>query len=257
MDKVILVRAKNLLERFSATKEKAEEIERQNFAQVMPKIRDLKDDLIENQEIARQMIEEINKSAEVIPKKKRKLEKELREPEEDKRKLEEKIRALEEKISKLEQKIASIEKEKKILQEENKNLRDKVAEHDIRFAGLQTGQVAFDFEKDVATYIYPNDKRFGSRQIFTNMKKWLENKKGTPEGNEANKKWNDLQREFSWSVEHEGVFFKLLKYRREFAHPVVDPGAVRSQIPDDSTDQEKKCIKDILAMIKRVNELMQ
>ncbi len=253
----ILIRAMNLHERFSAQMEKAEEIERQNFAQVMPKIRDLKDDLIENREIARQMIEEINKSAEMNPTKTRKLENELREPEEDKRKLEEKIRALEEKVSKLEQKIASVEKEKKILQDKNKNLRDKVAEHDIRFAGLQTGQIAFDFEKDVATYIYPNGKRIGSHQIFTNMKKWLENKKGTLEGNEANTKWNDLQREFSWSVEHEGVFFKLLKYRREFAHPVVDPRAVRSQIPDDFTDQEKRCNKDIIAMIERMNELMQ
>ena len=143
------------------------------------------------------------------------------------------------------------------LEGENKNLRDKVAEHDIRFASLETGQIAFDFEKDVAKYIYPDGKKFGSRQIFTNMKKWLEKKKGTPQGDEAKTRWNDLQREFSWSDEHEGVFLKLLKHRRIIAHPVVDREGVQSRFPDDFTDQERQRIQDIIDMTERVNELME
>ncbi len=262
MDNGVLFRVKNLRERFSAQIKKTEEIERQNFAQVMPKILDLKDDLIKNIAIAQEIIEEFNESAEMNPKKRRKLENELREPEDEgrgreERKREEKIRELEEKVSKLEQKIASLEKDKKILQEENKNLQDKCAKHDIKFAGLETGQIAFDFEKDVATYIYPEGTRIGSRQIFTNMKKWLEKNRHTRKGNEANTKWNELQREFAWSNKHEQVFFKLLEHRRVIAHPVVDREAVQSRFPDDFTDQEKTCIEDIIAMIERVNELMQ
>ena len=86
------------------------------------------------------------------------------------------------------------------------------------------------------------------------MKKWLEDKKGTQQGDAANKKWDDLKMEFSWSDEHEKVFFQLLKYRRKFAHPVRD--AAELQIADDFTDEEKRCIKTINEMIERVNELM-
>ncbi|CAB4038028.1 Hypothetical predicted protein [Paramuricea clavata] len=123
-------------------------------------------------------------------------------------------------------------------------------------SALHTGQIAFDFEKDLATYIYPHDKKFGSRKIFTNMKEWLEKKKNTEEGSEANTKWNELQKEFSWSSEHERVFFKLLESRKECAHPQVDRNGVQSEIPDSFTDQEKKCITDIMDIIDRVNELM-
>ena len=121
---------------------------------------------------------------------------------------------------------------------------------------LHTGQIAFDFEKDLATYIYPHDKKFGSRKIFTNMKKWLEDKKDTVQGREANEKWDALKDEFSWSSEHEQVFFKLLESRKKGAHPDVDHNAILSQIPEDFNDKEKKCIKDIINIIEKVNELM-
>lgn len=121
---------------------------------------------------------------------------------------------------------------------------------------LHTGQIAFDFEKDLATYIYPHDKKFGSRKIFTNMKKWLEDKKDTVQGREANDKWDSLKDEFSWSDKHERVFFKLLDSRKKSAHPKVDRDAIQSQIPDDFNDEEKKCINDIMNIIEIVNELM-
>ena len=224
--------ATDLYERVMKQIDKAEYIEQQNVGQVTPEMRDLKNELIENKEI----IKKIKESAEMNPKEGGMLEK--------------KIRELEEKIKELQQKL-------KRLEDENKNLRDKVAEHDIRFADLETGQIAFDFEKDVAKYIYPDGKKFGSQQIFTKMQKWLEDKQDTSERHKANTKWNELQSEFSWSDKHEGVFFKLLKHRRGIAHPVVDRKAVQSRFPDDFTDQEKKCIKDIIAMTERVNELMQ
>ncbi len=89
------------------------------------------------------------------------------------------------------------------------------------------------------------------------MKRWLEDKKDTLQGREANERWNALQGEFSWTEEHERVFFKLLESRKEFAHPVLGRDATESQIPDDYTDDEKKCIKDIVDMVERVNILMQ
>lgn len=89
------------------------------------------------------------------------------------------------------------------------------------------------------------------------MIKWLENKKHTPQGIEAYNKWDALVREFSWSRGHENVFQKLLESRREFSHPTVNLDVVESKIPTDNfTDQEKKCIEDIISITKRVNELM-
>ncbi|XP_028414853.1 uncharacterized protein LOC114537937 [Dendronephthya gigantea] len=135
-------------------------------------------------------------------------------------------------------------------------LEQRVTELEKQNYSLQTGQIAFDFEKDLAIYIYPNGKKYGSRKIFTSMKNWLEMKKETPQGREANKKWNDLKKKFSWSEEHEKVFFKLLEFRRVFAHPQVDREAIQTQIPGDFNDEEKKRIRDMLGMNKKVNELM-
>ena len=238
-----LTLAINLYERVMKQINKTESIEQQNVGKVKSEIRDLKNELIEVKEIAQQIIKKIKKSKEMNPEEGGTLEEKIREQREKIRELEEKIRELEQKIERLEG--------------ENKNLRDKVAEHDIRFASLETGQIAFDFEKDVAKYIYPDGKKFGSRQIFTNMKKWLEKKKGTPQGDEAKTRWNDLQREFSWSDEHEEVFLKLLKRRRIIAHSVVDRKEVQSRFPDDFSDQERQRIQDIIAMTERVNELME
>ena len=154
------------------------------------------------------------------------------------------MKHLKEIITKQSGKIKDIEAKLSVTQRELDKLKN----------SLQTGQLAFDFEKDLATYIYPEGKKFGSRKIFTTMKKWLEDKRGTQLGYAANKKWDDLKNDFSWSDEHEKVFFKLLKYRRKFAHPVRD--ANEMQIPDDFTDEEKRCIQMISDMIERVNELM-
>ena len=87
------------------------------------------------------------------------------------------------------------------------------------------------------------------------MKKWLEDKKNTPQGQLANDRWNALQKEFSWSSEHEQVFFKLQACRSLTAHPQVDRDTLQSHIPDVFTDDEKEHIGDIIGMIERVNEL--
>ena len=229
----LLLPAEKLCTRFKVRIEKTECMERLCVKDVNSKriIQDLKRDLIEDKEIAEQMFQEIKKSVEPLsPDRKKELEKNIKH-------LEEKITEQDDKIKDLEAKLAATQTELGKL----KN-------------GLQTGQLSFDFEKDLATYIYLEGKKIGSRKIFTTMKKWLEDKKGTQQGDAANKKWDDLKTEFSWSDEHERVFFQLLKYRRKFAHPVRD--AAELQIADDFTDEEKRCIKTINEMIERVNELM-
>ena len=235
----LLLPAEKLCTGFEVHIEKTEHIECLCVEDRISKpIQDLKRDLIKNKEIAEQIVQEVKKSVEPLnPKRKKELEEKIKD-------LEEKITKQDDKIKDLETRFAATQIVLATTQTELDTLKN----------SLQTGQLSFNFEKDLATYIYPEGKKIGSRKIFTTMKKWLEDKRGTHQGDEANKKWDDLKKEFSWSDEHEKVFFKLLEYRRKFAHPARN--AAELQIPDDFTDDEKRCIKTINDMIERVNELM-
>ncbi|CAB4024975.1 Hypothetical predicted protein [Paramuricea clavata] len=118
---------------------------------------------------------------------------------------------------------------------------------------LHTGQTAYNFEKDLATYIYPPGTSITFGRIFSTMMKWLQDNKDTPEGREGNKKWNALKRKFKWSNKHEQVFFKMLKCRRKPAHPKVD---YKLPIPDNFSKDEERYVEDIRKMTIRVNELV-
>ena len=196
-------------------------------------LQDLERELIQYQEIAKHLVQKIEETVELNPERIKELEKEVKHLKEIKTKQSDKIKDIEAKLS--------------VTQRELDKLKN----------SLQTGQLSFDFERDLAKYVYPEGKKLGSRKIFTTMKKWLEDKRGTQQGDAANKKWDDLKKEFSWSDEHEKVFFKLLECRKEFAHPARD--AAEMQIPDDFqfTDEEKRCIKTIDDMIERINQLME
>ena len=164
--------------------------------------------------------------------------------------------------------IKVLQNDNKELRNDNKKMNDEIKElrndnESIKTRltwlenSLHAGQIAYDFENDLAKYIYPEGTNIESSQIFTNMKKWLENEKRTKEGKESNEKWNELMnKEFKWSPKHENVFFKLVKSRIKLAHPKVDWNLARSRIPDDYTEQEKNYIIDIIAITERVNELM-
>ena len=239
--------ANNLFESTLAQIKKIEDIERQNGGQAMPDIRDLKNDLIKNKEIAQQMIKEINESVELNPEERGKLEEQIRELQENEADNQKRIAQLEKEILRQDGRIEELSENLAVTRNGLKKMEN----------ALKTGQIAFDFEKDLATYIYPHDKKFGTRKIFTHMKRWLEEKKDTLQGREANERWNELQKEFSWTEEYERVFFKLLESRKEFAHPVLGRDEAQSQIPDDYTDDEKRCIEVIVNMVERVNILMQ
>ena len=229
--------------------------------QTVLKIQNIKMGLIKHQKIVQEISKELYKSDELNGQEKLELEQEVRNLMEKVAELENKMTILE--MSKVDnqKQVARLEDALRQKDEEITGLNRKVERHEIKWnemeSALQTGQIAFEFEKDLAKYIYPHDKKFSSRKIFTNMKKWLEDKKDTEQGREANERWNELKNEFLWSSQHEEVFFKLLKFRQTFAHPAYDQNKARFSIPDCFTDKEKKCIEVINKMLERVSILLQ
>lgn len=118
---------------------------------------------------------------------------------------------------------------------------------------LHTGQTAYNFEKDLATYIYPRGTPITFGQIFTNLMKWLE----TPEGRKSvgKQKWDAFSRQFNWSNKHKRVFFKMLECRRKPAHP--DELDFTLPIPDNFTEDDKKYVEDIREMTVELKELLK
>ena len=274
---------KQLKDRFINLIRKTEGIENENSEKLREKILEMKSEFIENKEITQQLIDELtDRSDDLNLEERERLKEQIRNLEENEADSQRRIAQLEreifeqdgriehltKKMSGFEFQLSETKNDLKLTRNELTDTQNQLTrtqnDHKITKnklkeieGALKTGQIAFNFEKDLATYIYPHGKRIGSRKIFTNMKKWLEEKKNTPQGQEANVKWNALKREFSWTSEHERVFFKLLESRIEFAHPSRDRVAAYSQIPDCYTDEEKKCINDIVNMVERVNILIQ
>ena len=259
----VLSQALRIHEGFMKHIDNITDIKRQSVGGQKLRLEELLCDVTKSRDDTKQMIRDIDESVELNSEKKARLEEKIRMLEENESLYHGKIAELEreifeqdERIRKLEEDVQGLSTQLTLAQsrlDDQEQTKTKLKELE---SALHTGQLAFDFEKDLATYIYPHDKKFGSRKIFTNMKKWLEDKKDTIQGGEANEKWDSLKDEFSWSSEHEEVFFKLLDLRKKCAHPEVDRDAIQSQIPEDFNDDEKKCINDIMNIIERVNELM-
>ena len=258
----VLSQALKILEGFMKHIDKITDIKRRSGGQKLG-LEELLCDVTKSRDDTKQMIKDIDESVELNSEKKARLEEKIRMHEENESLFHRKIAELEgvifkqdERIKKIEEDVQGLGTQLTLAQsrlDDQEQTKTKLKELE---STLHIGQLAFDFEKDLATYIYPHDKKFGSRKIFTNMKKWLEDKKDTIQGREANEKWDSLKDEFSWSSEHEEVFFKLLEFRKKSAHPKVDRDAIQSQIPGNFNDEEKKCINDIMNIIERVNELM-
>ena len=118
---------------------------------------------------------------------------------------------------------------------------------------LHTGQTAYNFEYDLACYIYPPGM-FSTydRRIFSNLMKWLRENQDTPEGKEPNKRWNGLVKQFGWTDDHEPIFLKMVKCRKYAAHPpLIDLGL---PISDKFNDDEKKMVEDIRRMAVELNK---
>ena len=252
--------APSILEQFTKQIDQIRSIKRRSSGQKIEELDELLLNVTKNKDDTKQMIDDFDKSNELNSETKARLEEKLRILKENESHYERRIAELQGmifkqdgRIEKLEENVQGYHTQLTLTQSKLTATENKLKEIE---STLHTGQIAFDFEKDLATYIYPHDKKFGSRKIFTNMKKWLEDKKDTVQGREANEKWDALKDEFSWSSDHERVFFKLLEFRKKGAHPDIDHEAIQSRIPQEFNDEEKKCIKDIIRIVERVNELM-
>ena len=116
---------------------------------------------------------------------------------------------------------------------------------------LHTGQTAYNFEKDLAAYIYPPGTSIKHGRIFTTLMDWLRDNRETPQGRESNRKWEEFKIQFHWSPGHKKVFFKMLKCRQTYAHPEVD---FTFPIPANFTEMEETQAHDIRDMAIWLNE---
>lgn len=135
-------------------------------------------------------------------------------------------------------------------------LETKMAEMENDFwemkAALHTGQTAYNFEKDLAAYIYPPGTVIRHGRIFTRLMDWLRDNRNTPEGREGNRRWDELKTEFGWSDNtHKAVFFKMLRRRQPYAHPNVN---YTLQTSGNFTRTEARHVEDIHKMTIWLNE---
>ena len=116
------------------------------------------------QEISR----ELYKSDELNGQEKLELEQEVRNLKDKVAELENKMKILE--VSKVDnqKQVARLEDALRQKDEEITELNENVERHEIKWnemeGALQTGQIAFEFEKDLAKYIYPPNKKLLSQK---------------------------------------------------------------------------------------------
>lgn len=123
-------------------------------------------------------------------------------------------------------------------------------------SALRTGQLAYDFEKVLAKYIYPPRTPKVHGPQFAILMKWLEENRDTEKGQEANTKWKNLKREFGWSPEHREVFLKMIRCRMKYAHPQHETNT-NLLIPESFTTEEKERAKAIHQMTNRIYQLLK
>ncbi|CAB3981168.1 Hypothetical predicted protein [Paramuricea clavata] len=119
-------------------------------------------------------------------------------------------------------------------------------------AALHTGQTAYNFEMDLAAYIYPPGTVIRHGRIFTRLMDWLRDNRNTPEGREGIRRWEELKIRFGWSDNtHKSVFFKMLRCRQAYAHPIVNYAL---QTSGNFTRTEARHVEDIRQMTIWLNE---
>ncbi len=170
-----------------------------------------------------------------------------------KRKADEMTTAAQRTETNISERIERLEQSKQEFKTEMAGMQNQINELMKMKTALHTGQTAYNFEKDLATYIYPPGTPITHGRIFTTLMNWLQEKRDTPEGREENKKWDKLQSEcgFQWSRRHRGVFHEMIKCRNNPAHPDVD---YELPIPEKFSGIEKKCLEDIRKMTIRLNK---
>ena len=122
---------------------------------------------------------------------------------------------------------------------------------------INTREVACNFERDLATYVYPSGRRFGSERVYDNMIEWLEREDQTPDRIAANERWENLKTTVGWSPMHEEVLSRMKNYSTGHVYPTTENlEGVIDQISDDFNTQEKQYIIAIILAMIETNNLM-
>ena len=104
-----------------------------------------------------------------------------------------------------------------------------------------------NFEENLALYLYPRGWVSGKFEIFPNLIRWLDARRGTPLGEIANAKWLVVQRYLPWTPQHEEVLLNLL-------HDIDQPieGGFMSL-----NDTERECINDLQVLSQHLTQLIE
>ena len=197
------------------------------------------------------------------------LTKELEEVENENKNLQRSLEELTNSNNALKEEVDSIREENQQIKEENRQLHNEFgnlkAEHqDIRKKlkekeeRLALGQVAWLLEVEIWKAVLPNQK-MGYTGILRSMKQWLKRNASKPEGQEAQKRWDNLKEKLNWNEEDHIHGLKQLKdLRNEDAHPrVVDLEVARRQLKEGNylADADKEVCEQIIDMVIKARKL--
>ena len=158
------------------------------------------------------------------------------------------------KNNRLENELKKAHKKIKELQDEVNKLKKKVCELQKDKETLEIGQVAFQYEQAVATYVLPKYIQIGDVDVQYRMKAWMKKNEYKKVGKRANWKYSYLlSKRFKWTEKHEVLRRKLKKIRRSAAHPWIHPRNIRNvKIPKHLklTVKEKEYFEDIVEIIQ-------
>ena len=108
-----------------------------------------------------------------------------------------------------------------------------------------------NLEENLALYLYPRGWGFGKSEIFPNLIKWLNVRRGTPLGEVPNNKWLEVQRSLPWTPQHEEV---LAKFRNLL--PDVTQ-AIELWNPVSLNDAELKCVGELEDLSQQLTQLIE
>ena len=108
-----------------------------------------------------------------------------------------------------------------------------------------------NFEENLALYIYPRGWMFGKFEIFPNLMRWLDARRGTPLGEVANAKWLSVKRYLPWTPQHEVVLQNLRNLLPDLDQP-IERWRLMSL-----NDTERECINGLQVLSQHLTRLIE
>ena len=173
------------------------------------------------------------------------------------------------KLEDMTKKFEAVEKENKELKrslEELKNSNDSLKKTvdsiseklEKKEARLQLGQVAWLMEAEIWKAVML-DEEMGYSGVLRSMNYWLIENCSSPEGKEAQKRWDNLKGKLNWNEKkHRWALKQLKELRLEDAHPRdVDLEDARKELKEGKhfARRDKKTCEEIIDMIITARKL--